>query len=142
MLPPRRASSWARRTVAARSGSPAVRNGMKALRPCSRRRWKSASMGFMVRQAASGSLLDFLAAQAGYLEAILVAAAGEADHDHVLPGAAAGDAHGLDHGVGRLQGRQDALQACAQVKALQGVGVVHAGVAHPPAVLPVAVLRA
>src|SRR5262249_21109059 len=104
---PARPSSRTTSGVDPRSGSPAVRNGMNALRPWDRRRWNRASMGFIVLP--TGPALDVLAAQAGYLETILVAAAREADHDHILLRPPGRHAHRLDHGVGRLQGRQDAL---------------------------------
>src|SRR5215831_7532323 len=58
-------------------------------------------------------LLDFLATQAGHLEAVLVAAAGEADHDDFVPAAAGGLAQALDHGVRRFQGGQDPLKSGA-----------------------------
>src|SRR5215813_7007198 len=112
MPAPRRASSRTSAAVAPRSGSPALRNGMNAVRFSERSRANSASMGFMS---------DLLAAQARHLEAVLVAAAGEADDDDVVLRPPGGDAHGLDHRVGRLQGGEDALQARTQVEAAQGV---------------------
>ena len=49
-------------------------------------------------------------------------------------------AHRFDHGVGCLQGRQDAFTAGAEVECLQGLGVGGSGVADALAVFPVAVL--
>src|SRR3954447_26378949 len=106
-LAPRFANSCASLAVASRSGSPAVRKGMKALRFSARRRWKRESIGFIV-------LLNFNALQTRHLEAVLVAAAAEADHHHVVATPQGRLAHALDHRVGRLQRRQDALQLAAQ----------------------------
>src|SRR4051812_22928490 len=103
---PRRLSSSMRRTVVGRSGSPAVTKGMNALRPRARRSWKTASIAFM-------SLLDLLALQPGHLEAVLVAAAGEADDHDVLVAAPAGDLDRLGDGVGGLQSGEDALELAA-----------------------------
>src|SRR5947208_2881397 len=126
-LAPAWASAGRTRAVVARSGSPAVTNGMNALRMTARRLWKNASIGFMIarrsarRAAKQGLSLLF---ESRHLFAVLVTAAGEA-HDHdLLLAPPPGLAHGLDHGVGRLQCRQDAFQPGAGAEAVQGLGVV------------------
>src|SRR5438270_3498682 len=105
-----------RRRVVRRSGSPAVTNGMNAFLPAARSFWNTASMGFMdvflpSPPVGRGELVvNLLALQLGDLETILVAAAGETHHDHILLAALCCLAHRLDDRVGRLQRRQDPLQ--------------------------------
>src|SRR3954451_8423438 len=110
---------------------------MNALRPWALSLSKSASMGFCMSLTGCSNVL---ALEPRHLVAVLVAAAGEADDHHVLGAPFGRQTHALDHGVGRLQGGQDALQARAQPEGLQGLVVVDAGVADAAAVLPEAVL--
>src|SRR5581483_6433648 len=131
------ASAGTARSVAARSGSPAVTNGMKTLRPAARRVWNRVSIGFIrdretrrqgdkeqesfspsLPVSLSPCLFPFLL-QPGHLFAVLVAAAREADHDGLVVAAPPRLAQRLDHGVGRLQRRQDALQPGAGAEAVQ-----------------------
>src|SRR5262245_24430134 len=118
--------------VVARSGSPAVTKGMKALRLLARWRRKSSSIAFM-------GLFNLFAEQPGDFETVLVAAAGKTDHDDIFMASLFGQAQPLDDRVGGFERGQDAFEFAAQREAFQGVGVVHVRVMHPARVLPVAV---
>src|SRR4051812_42695292 len=94
MSAPRRIISVTSAAVVARSGSPAVMNGIRARRSSRRRRANRASMRFMVElgpagrgsgnQAADDRSGDRLAAEPGDFEGILVAASGQADEQDRL----------------------------------------------------------
>src|SRR5690349_11500025 len=113
MSPPRRTISGMRAAVVARSGSPAVRNGMSARRPSARRRANRRSIRFMgisgrgsAARGAGGpevgrsrASAHRLPAEAGDLVGVLVAPAGEADDQHLALAQPRGLLHGLRHGV-------------------------------------------
>src|SRR5262249_60728074 len=80
-------------------------------------------------------------AQPPHRDAALPPAPRKAAHPHALPRPPRRDPHPLDDGMGRLQRRQDALLAGAQLEPLQRLAVADADVLHPSAVLPVTVLR-
>src|SRR5262249_11983991 len=83
--------------------------------------------------------LASLPLQPGHSMASLVAAAGEENHHDVVGLPLGRDAHGLDHGMGCFQGRQNAFQPRAQPERLQRLVIADTSIAHSAAVLPVAV---
>src|SRR5512135_3746333 len=148
---PRRTISVIRAAVVGRSGSPAVMNGIKARRPSLLSRANKASIRFMrVPRVRSGggafpdrtNRSDRLAAEAGDLVGVLVAAPGEADDQDRAGVELGGLFQGQRQGVARFEGGQDPLVPGGRFEGRQRLGVGHALLVDSTAVLPVAMLGA
>ena len=113
--------------VVARSGSPQVMKATNALP------WSKALLIL---------LTDALPPVAGNGGAVLVAPARYVDdHDLILPHGR-GQLHGVGHGVGRLDGGDDALHAGQVLEGVHGLVVGDGHVFRPPGVVQPGVLRA
>src|SRR6266700_6660865 len=88
------------------------------------------------------TLLNLVSLQLGDFEAVLVAAAGKADDNHVVLGSLRRNPHGFHDGMGRLQSRENTFQARTIRKAVQRIRVGNMRVSNPAAVFPKTVLGA
>src|SRR5262249_50455999 len=87
------------------------------------------------------SLVDRFTRQPGHFETVLVAAAGEADDDHVRTGALGRDPHRFHQRMGGLQCRQYAFQPRTGAEHVERVAVTDAAITDTSAVAPEAVFR-
>src|SRR5438876_2923891 len=88
------------------------------------------------------TLLNLVSLQLGDFEAVLVAAAGEADDDHLVLGSLGRDAQGFHNGMSGFQSRKNTFQARTIRKAVQRIRVGHMRVSNSTAVFPKAMFRA
>src|SRR5713226_2344204 len=77
------------------------------------------------------TLLNLVSLQLGDFEAVLVAAAGEADDNHVVLGSLRRNAHGFHDGMGRLQSRKNAFQSGTSRKTFKGIRVGYVRISNP-----------
>src|SRR6266478_1677316 len=88
------------------------------------------------------TLLNLVSLQLGDFKTILVAAAGEADDNHLVLGSLRRNAQGFHDGMSGFQGRKNAFQARTIRKAVQRIRVGHMRVSNPAVVFPKTVLGA